>query len=95
LRVASTTAVNSRYNRSIQFCDVLAGLAARHLNPRTAGDDRKFIDEVIGAGLKDVTFIGIRPDIVFPDQIPPQRLKGPDIVDQMEEIIFGPQNRKR
>ena len=93
LRVISTTAMDSQASRSIQFCDVLAGVAARHFSPNTAGDDRAFIDEVIDAGLKHVTYNGIRPDVVFPDQIPPRRLEGPDVVDQMMGIMFGPHHR--
>ena len=95
LRVVSTVAVDSKDSRSVQFCDMLAGLAMRHSSPRTEGDDRKFMDDVIDAGLKDVTYNGIRPDHIFPDQIPPKRLKGPDIVDQMTGIIFGPHNEGR
>ena len=60
LRVVSTTAVDFRNSRSIQFCDVLAGLATRHFNPRTGGDDRKFMDDVIDAGLKEITYNGMR-----------------------------------
>jgi hypothetical protein len=95
LRVVSTSAADSRDSRSIQFCDLLAGLATRHFNPRTQGDDRKFMDDVIDAGLKEITYNGIRPSHVFPDRIPPKRLTGPDIVDQMTEIIFGPHNQER
>ncbi len=95
LRVISTTAVDSKDSYSIQFCDILAGLAARHFSPRTEGDDRKFMDNVIDAGLKAITHNGIRPSYVFPDQIPPKPLTGPDIVDQMTRIIFGPHNEKR
>lgn len=90
LRVVSTTAMNSMDSYAIQFCDVLAGLATRHFSPRTKGADRAFMDEVIQAGLKHVTYNGVRPDVVFPDQIPPRRLEGPDVVDQMTGIIFGP-----
>ncbi|MGD9714199.1 MAG: DUF3800 domain-containing protein [Thermomicrobiales bacterium] len=89
LRVVSTTAVDSRKSRSIQFCDVLSGLAARHFSPSTKDDDRRFMDEAIEAGLKHVTYDGVRPQTVFPDQIPPKRLNGPDIVDKMRNIIFG------
>lgn len=92
LRVVSTTAMNSQDSRSIQFCDVLAGLATRHFSPRTEGDDREFLDQVIDAGLKNITYNGIRPATVFPDQIPPKRLTGPDVVDQMASIIRGAHN---
>jgi hypothetical protein len=93
LRVISTTAMDSKTSRSIQFCDVLAGLVARNFNPHVTEAERAFLDEVLDAGLKHVTFGGIRPDTVFPDQIPPRRLEGPDAVDQMVDIISGPERR--
>lgn len=92
LRVISTTAVDSKDNISIQFCDVLAGLTTRHFSSGTEGADRKFMNDVIAAGLSELTYNGIRPSTVFPDRIPPKRLTGPDIVDQMTAIIFGPHN---
>jgi hypothetical protein len=95
LRVVSTAEADSKYSRSIQFCDILAGLATRHFNPRTEGNDRKFINDLLDAGLKDFTYNGIRPSHIFPDPIPPKRLIGPDIVDDMTRIIFGPHNRER
>ncbi|MGA7451348.1 MAG: hypothetical protein WBW73_08735 [Rhodoplanes sp.] len=93
LRVVSTTAVDSKDSRSIQFCDILAGLATRHFSPLTEGDDRVFMDELIDAGLKEITFNGIRPGTTFPDQIPPKRLSGPDVVDQLMGIMYGPHNK--
>jgi hypothetical protein len=76
LRVISTTPMNSKDSRSIQFCDVLAGLATRHFSPCTEGRDRTFINEVFDAGLKHITYECILPDTVFPDF---KRLNGPDI----------------
>jgi hypothetical protein len=95
LRVVSTAPVDSQSSRSIQFCDIIAGLVSRSFDPRTEGDDRKFMDDVIDAGLKEITYNGIRPTHSFPDQIPPKRLRGPDVVEQMMGIIFGPHNQKR
>jgi hypothetical protein len=89
LRVTSTTPMSSKDSRSIQFCDILAGLSARHFSPLTCGDERAFIDELIEAGLKELSFNGIRPEPVFPDRIPPKPLTGPDVVDQMAGIIYG------
>jgi hypothetical protein len=95
LRVVSTTAVDSKNSRCVQFCDVLAGLAARHFSPRTAGEDRSFMNEVLDAGLKEITYNGIQPDTEFPDQIPPKPLQGPDAIDQMMKIMFGPHGKKQ
>jgi hypothetical protein len=92
LRIVSTAAVDSRNSRSIQLCDVLAGLATRHFSVPLDGDDRKFLNDLVGKGLKHVTHSGILPDVVFPDQIPPKRLTGPDVVDRMTEMMFGPHN---
>ena len=92
LRVVSTTAVDSKDSRSVQFCDILAGLASRHFSPQTEGAERAFIDEVIDAGLKEISYNGIRPDTTFPDQIPPKRIMGPDVIDQMMSIVYGPHN---
>ena len=94
LRVTSTMAVDSRDSRPVQFCDVLAGLATRFFSPspRADGDDRSFMDEIVEAGLEDVSYNGMRPAPIFPDQIPPRRLSGPDVVDQMTAIIRGRHN---
>jgi hypothetical protein len=89
LRVIWTTPMNSKDSPSIQFCDVLAGLATRHFSPCTKGRDRTFINEVIDAGLKHITCEGILPDMVFPDRNALKRLNGPDVVDQMMSIING------
>lgn len=94
LRVTSTVAMDSRDSSSIQFCDILAGLAARHLSPKIDGDDRTFLNSLVSAGLNNITYNGIRPDTVFPDQIPPKKLVGSDTVDQMMGIIYGPHNER-
>jgi len=93
LRVVSTTPMNSKDSFSIQFCDVLAGLVTKHFSSRTEGEDRLFMDRLIDAGLKHVTYNGVRPELVFPDQIPPRRREGPDVVDQMMGIIYGSHNQ--
>ncbi len=59
---------------------------------RIDGGDRNLLIEVIDAGLNAITYSGIRPSNIFPDQIPPKRLAGPDAVDRMTNIIFGPHN---
>jgi hypothetical protein len=46
LRVISTTAVDSKDNISIQFCDVLAGLTTRHFSSGTEGADREFMNDL-------------------------------------------------
>ncbi|NJO35640.1 MAG: hypothetical protein HC869_23760 [Rhodospirillales bacterium] len=57
--------------------------------------DRNLLKDVVDAGLGVIDYNGIRPDVVFPDQIPPRRLAGPDAVDRMTQIIFGPHNEAR
>lgn len=91
LRVVSTRSENSKHNRSIQFCDLLAGIVSRHFYPGLDADTRKFLDDVIEAGMKNIDYNGIRPGLDFPD-FPPKKADGPDAVDQMTQIIFGPHN---
>jgi len=93
LRVISTTEVDSRDSRSVQFCDILAGLSVKHFNRELKEDDRQFLNDVVGAGLDTISYNGIRPNTTFPDKIPPKRLVGPDVVDQMTDIIFGSHNQ--
>jgi Protein of unknown function (DUF3800) len=95
LRIVSTRSVDSINSRAVQFCDILAGLGARHFDPRTTGGEREFIDSLVETGLKHVSYNGIRPQPIFPDRIPPKRLAGPDVVDQMTRVILGPHNAKR
>ena len=95
LRVNATKTIDSKCSKSVQFCDILAGLATKFFNPRTREVDRKFLEELIAAGLGDLKYSGILPSHIFPDQFPPKQLSGPDIVDQMTNIIFGPHNREQ
>ncbi|WP_409563238.1 DUF3800 domain-containing protein [Hyphomicrobium sp. MC8b] len=95
LRVVSTTPMNSLDSRAVQFCDILAGVGAKYFDPRTAANDREFMNSLIEAGISNIPYNGIRPQPVFPDRIPPKRLTGPDTVDQMTRIIFGRHNDKR
>ncbi len=91
LRVVSTTPLNSQVSFPIQVCDLLAGLATKHFSSRTSGDDRSFMDRMVSAGLGKITYNGVRPSMDFPDFFPPRRLTGPDVVDQMANILFGSQ----
>lgn len=90
LRVISTTAVDSRECPSVQFCDICAGLAARHFDPRIAAPNRQLLNQALEAGFSSVEYNGIRPDRLFPDQIPPRRRAEPDSVERMTNILFGP-----
>mgnify|MGYP007017144022 CR=1 FL=1 len=92
LRVISTNPIDSKDSYSVQFCDLLAGLFTRYFDMRIVGDDRKLLIDVVEAGLGSIQYNGIRPATIFPDQIPPRRLSGPDAVDRMTEIIYGPHN---
>lgn len=76
LRVTSTTAVDSKKNYSVQFCDVLAGLSARVFDARIKGTDREMLNDVLLAGMGKLRWNGVRPDTIFPDKIPPRRLTG-------------------
>ena len=88
LRVISTTAVDSQECPAVQFCDICAGLAARHFDPRLSTSNRQFVNQVDEAGFSSLEYNGIRPDNIFPDRIPPRRRTGPDSVDRMTDILF-------
>ena len=88
LRVISTTSVDSRECASVQFCDICAGLAAHHFDPRITAANRQLLNEVLEAGFSSLEYNGIRPEHVFPDQIPPRRRTGPDSVDRITNILF-------
>jgi hypothetical protein len=88
MRLLSTTAADSKTNPSIQFCDVLAGLVTKLHDPRLEGEDVEFMNDVVAAGLDTVSSNGIWPATIFPDQIPPRRLQGPDLIDQMRVVMF-------
>ncbi|MCV3271954.1 DUF3800 domain-containing protein [Roseobacter sinensis] len=87
LRVVSTEARDSRESFSIQFCDILAGLTAKHFNPDLDDDERAFMNELIGEGLGNISSNRLVPSGEFPIQIPPKRLEGPDVVDQMAALL--------
>jgi hypothetical protein len=92
LRVISTAPVDSKDNPSVQLCDIVAGLTTRYFDRRVEGAERALLNEVVEAGLGAVDYNGVRPDSIFPDHIPPRRRSGPDAVDHMTRIIFGPHN---
>lgn len=92
LRVVSTTSVDSRDSPSVQFCDFCAGFAARRFDPELAPANRQLVNQALEAGFSSLDYNGIRPDHIFPDQIPPRRRTGLDSVDKMTKILFGPRN---
>lgn len=88
LRVTSTTAVDSENCRAIQLCDVLAGLSTKVFShDQLPDEEQRLIRDVIEAGFGEMSSNGIRFEPVFPDRIPPRRLNGPDVVDQMQVIM--------
>ena len=95
LRVTSTTAVDSKSSFAVQLCDLLAGLSARRFNSSVSDQDRKLLGEVFVAGLGEIPYNGVYPGTEFPDQIPPKRLTGPDVVDQVTNILFEDHNDSR
>ncbi len=89
LRVVSTEAKDSRESYPIQFCDILAGLTAKHFNPNLGDDERAFMNELIGDGLGNISSNRLIPSAEFPVRFPPKKLDGPDVVDQMAEMLRG------
>lgn len=95
LRVVATRAVNSLDSRSVQFCDILAGSAAKRYAPNATAADEALMNAMLEAGLGNIDFIPLIPSGVFPDQIPPKRLSGPDSVDRFGNIMFGSHHSAR
>ncbi|MDH4980949.1 DUF3800 domain-containing protein [Hyphomicrobium sp. D-2] len=89
LRLASTKAADSKDSYAVQLCDVLAGLVTKLYHPRLSDEDETFLRSVSEAGLDSVSFNGVRPTDVFPDEIPPKKLDGPDLVDRMRAAMFA------
>ena len=87
LRVIKTRSVDSRDCHSVQFCDILAGLTARHFDLDLPQEDRVFMDDLIDDGLGSISANRISPGFDFPLRIPPKQLVGPDVIDQMSAIL--------
>lgn len=87
LRVLSTTPRDSKDCRSIQFCDVLAGLGTKLFDTRIAGEERTLLREILKAGAGVIDFNGVRPRQVFPEKGLPRKRNGPDAVDKMMAIM--------
>ncbi|ESY98073.1 hypothetical protein [Mesorhizobium sp. LNHC209A00] len=94
LRVVSTSAVGSLDNASVQFCDILAGLCVKMHGATPDSPAYAFFTELQSAGLSALTLDGITPLLVFPDQIPPRKLEGPDVVDRLAAIIKWSEERR-
>ncbi len=87
LRVMETSSVRSHESPAIQICDVLAGLVNKMQGLRARPQD-PFANQILAAGLGEITMNGIYPRPEFPLG-PPARRTGPDAVDRMTSIIFG------
>lgn len=85
LRISETLAANSEDHSPIQLCDLLAGLVNKAKNPRDG--EQGLVNELIEAGLGEITLNGLRPYADYPDG-PPRRLDGPDIVDQLLAVMY-------
>ena len=92
LRVISTRSVDSKDSMAIQLCDVLAGIAARSFGLGVSESDQKMVRSTLEAGLGEVQVSGIAPEAFDPSRLEPRLRDGPDVVDRMTEIIFGPHN---
>ncbi|WP_281926764.1 DUF3800 domain-containing protein [Roseibium album] len=93
LNVIETQSVDSETSFAIQYCDVLAGICAKHFGTEEGDESRAFLDELIDAGLGALPINKICPEPVFPDQFPPKPLDGPDVVDQLAAIVRGSQGQ--
>jgi hypothetical protein len=89
LRVANTIAEDSKTNYSIQLCDILAGISAKHAGISLSESERELMMNIMNSGLGHIPSIGLSFQPIFPDFNPPRRLDGPDVIDMTTSIIFG------
>jgi hypothetical protein len=86
LRVSTTTSLRSHDSRSVQFCDVVAGLFTK-LMPAVQGFEiDPFLMELVAKGAGEVTMSGVNPERIYVNGPPPRR-SGPDALDQMVDIL--------
>lgn len=86
LRVCTTTSLISHDSRSVQFCDVVAGLFTK-LMPAVQGFEiDPFLMELVAKGAGEVTMSGVNPERIYVNGPPPRR-SGPDALDQMVEVL--------
>lgn len=90
LSVVETTAIDSKYNYSVQLCDLLAGITSFYFKNKMVNSFEHPIQKIIReSGFDQFISNGIMPSFEFPD-FPPKRLTGPDAVDMLANRI----NRK-
>jgi hypothetical protein len=85
LPVGSTNSLDSKSNKAIQICDLLAGLMAKLCNSLD-GSERELIDRIKRTKFNQIAMNGLQPSLEFPENGPELR-DGPDPVDRMVGII--------
>lgn len=87
LRVIDTVSVDSKTDYSIQLCDIIAGFITHKQKLEISSTPlRKTVRNALDMGLGELILDGIRPDLVFPDFIPPI-LRGADKIDLLSKTI--------
>lgn len=86
LPVEASVPTDSRTSYGIQLCDLLAGFATKCAALRETEEGRAFFEPILSGSFGGVPINGVGPALDFPDS-QPERLDGPDPVDQMLDII--------
>ena len=85
MRVAQTVRGNSAECHSLQFCDMIAGLAA-YLSRQSTSSNLGIQKEIVEAGFGLLNGDAIRPGSELIDHSPRQ-LDGPDVIDQFVRAV--------
>lgn len=88
LRVTSSIGIDSKNSFSVQYCDIIAGLICKCFSENMNEEEEILLKKAQENGILNIIRNGIMPSLIFPDKIPPNKLDGPDVIDQMANIIF-------
>ena len=92
LRVLDTSPGNSKDRPALQLCDVLAGLSCRLRRSPVDDSERGLWQEIAVAGLDELNCRGIYPGTDFGVGTP-EKLDGPDAVDQFINAVARKTNK--
>lgn len=94
LPIASTAAVVSRAHKSIQLCDILAGITTKFVDPRAVENDKELFAAILETDFKYMPSNGIKGEFVT-EMPEPALLDGPDPVDRMVDIVNAGRKKSR
>jgi hypothetical protein len=85
LRVRSTREGDSALLAPLQICDLIGGFFARTKSSRLSDPERRLLDDMLAAGMGEISLNSIEAGDEFVDG-PPARRNGPDAVDQIVRL---------